>query len=200
MREAVLLGIVVAHVFLLLGLHAVLFRYVLPMMTISLLWVSKGIDEVARWGVVTARRALPLRGPLRWVDMGIRNVLVIALLLMAFWGLRWGSPLQDPGPNVGSLKQVGIWLASYRPGPKRVMTMHPQVPYYSRGTLLLMPYAEGSLALQYVHLKQPDFIVLVEEDRFIVPYLKQWLDSGIPDQSATLIYQAGGVAIYEWHG
>jgi 4-amino-4-deoxy-L-arabinose transferase-like glycosyltransferase len=197
-REAVLLGIAVAHVFLLLGLHAVLFRYVLPVMSISLLWVSKGIDELARWGVGTARRALP--PPPRWLDMGIRSVLMIALLLMAFWGLRWGSPLQDQGPSIGSLKQVGAWLAHYRPGPKRVMTTHPQVPYYSRGTLLLMPYAEGSLALQYVHLKQPDFIVLVEEDRLIAPYLKQWLDDGIPDPLATLIYKDSGVVIYEWHG
>jgi hypothetical protein len=201
MCEAVLLGIALAHVFLLLGLHTVLFRYVLPVMTISLLWVSKGIDEIARWGVGTVRRALPRWRPSpRWVDAGIRNVLMIALLVMAFWGLRWGSPLRDQGASVKFFKPVGTWLAHYRPGPNRVMTMHPQVPYYSRGTLLLMPYAESSLALQYIHLKQPDFIVLVEEDRVIAPYLKQWLDNGIPDRSATLIYEADGVVIYEWHG
>jgi hypothetical protein len=129
---------------------------------------------------------------------GIRSGLIVTLLLLALWGLRWGSPLQDQGPSTRPLKEVGIWLARYRPGAQRVMTIHAQVPYYSRGTLLMMPYAEGSLVLQYIHLKQPNFIVLVEEDGLIAPYLKQCLDEGIPDRSATLIYRASGVAVYEW--
>ena len=201
MCEAILLGISLAHVLLLLGLHTMLFRYVLPVMTISLLWVSKGIDELARWAATTTRRTLPRWRPApRWVDAGIRNVLIVMLLAMAAWGMRWGSPLQDQGPAIGSLKEVGTWLAHYRPGPNRVMTMHPQIPYYSRGTLLLMPYAESSLALQYIYLKQPDFIVLLDEDRAIAPYLKEWLDKGIPDPSATLIFETRGVVVYEWHG
>ena len=198
--EAVLLSIALAHVFLLLGLHVVLFRYVLPLATVFLLWVAKGIDEFARWGVETADRALSLgRSPRRRVDMAIRSGLIVALLLLALWGLRWGSPLQE-GPRIVLLQEAGTWLGHYRPGPKRVMTMHAQIPYYSQGTLLLMPYAEASLALRYVYLKHPDFLVLVEEDRLIAPYIKQWLDDGIPDPAAILIYQANGVAIYEWHG
>jgi 4-amino-4-deoxy-L-arabinose transferase-like glycosyltransferase len=198
--EAVLLSIALAHVFLLLGLHVVLFRYVLPLTTVSLLWVAKGIDEFARWGMQTASRVLSLgRSPRRRIDMGIRAGLIVALLLLALWGLRWGSPLQE-GPGIALLQEAGTWLGHYRPGPKRVMAMHAQVPYYSHGTLLLMPYAEASLALRYVHMKHPDFIVLVEEDRFIAPYMNQWLNDGIPDRSAALIYQANGVAIYEWHG
>jgi len=63
-----------------------------------------------------------------------------------------------------------------------------------------MPYAESSLALQYIYLKQPDFIVLLDEDRAIAPYLKEWLDKGIPDPSATLIFETRGVVVYEWHG
>jgi len=81
----------------------------------------------------------------------------------------------------------------------------PPGAYYSGGMLLLMPLAEASLALRYVHLKHPDFIVLFEDDGSTVAYLKQWLDEGIPDGAATLIYRAGnashrGVAIYEWRG
>jgi len=200
-REAMLLSIVLAQIFLLLGLHVVQFRYVLPLMIVTLLWVSKGIDEVARWGLGTARRALPLlHAPPQWIDVSIRSVLIGVLLLLMLWDLRWGSPWRDQEPTIASLKEVGTWLDHHRPGPKRVMTTRPQVPYYSRGTLLLMPYAEGSRALLYIHQKRPDFIVLFEEDGSILPYLKQWLGGGIPDRAATLIYQAGGVIIYEWKG
>jgi len=204
-QEGVLIGVALGHFFLLLGLHAVLFRYIFPILAVSLFWVSKGIEEAAQWGVGTARRVLPLcRPPARWADTGIRCVLIVVLLLQALWGMRWG-PLEDQGPKTVLLKEVGTWLGHYRPGPKRVMTMHPQVAYYSGGMLLLMPPAGASLALRYVHLKHPDFIVLLEGDGSTVAYLKQWLDEGIPDGAATLIYRAGnpshgGAAIYEWRG
>jgi hypothetical protein len=200
-REAVLLGTVLAHVFLLLGIHAMNFRYVVPLVIVCWLWVAKGIDEVARWGVESARRTASLRGsPRRWVDMGIRSGLTAALVLLALWGLRWGSPFGDVGQRRFLLREVGTWLDHYRPGPKRVMTTDAQVAYYSHGTLLPMPYAEASVALRYFRLKHPDFIVLIEEDRVVVPYLSQWMDHEIPDRSASPIYRANGVAIYEWRG
>lgn len=203
--EGVLLAVALGHLCLLLALHAVLFRYMFPLVPLSLLWVSKGIDEAAWWGLGTARRTVPLwRLPARWLDTGIRCVLIVALLLLAVWGVRWG-PLEDQGPKTLLLKDVGTWLGHYRLGPKRVMTVHGQIPYYSGGTFLPMPYAEASLALRYVHRKRPDFIVLIREESYMAPYLKQWLEEGIPDLAATLIFRAGGtspvgVAIYEWHG
>jgi len=201
-QEGVLIGVVLGHLFLLLGLHGVLFRYFFPILAIWLLWVAKGIEEAAQWGVGTARRALGLcRSPARWADIGIRCLLIAILLLQALWGMRWG-PLEDQGPKTVLLKEVGTWLAHYRPGSKRVMTLRPQIAYYSGGMLLLMPAAAAPLVLRYVHLKHPDFIVLLEDYGSIATYLKQWLDEGIPDEAATLIYRAGssheGVAIYEW--
>jgi 4-amino-4-deoxy-L-arabinose transferase-like glycosyltransferase len=202
-QEGVLIGVVLGHLLVLLGMHGVDLRLVLPLLAVSLFWISKGIDEAARWGAETARRALPARRPpARWVDTGIRCVLIVALLLQALWGMRWGS-FEDQGPETLVLKEAGMWLDRHRPGPKRVMTVHPQVAYYSGGTLLLMPPAEASLALRYVRLKHPDFIVIFEADGSFARYLKQWLDEGIPDAAATLVYRDsnashGAVAVYEW--
>jgi hypothetical protein len=196
----VLLSIVAAHLFLLLGLHVVLLRYILPLITLSWLWVAKGIDEIAQWAVQTAKEAVsPRVSRVRWLDVGVRGALVAALLLSALWGLRWGSPFEDLGPRAALLKDVGTWLDHYRPGPKRVMTTHAEIAYYSKGTLLLLPYAESSDVLRYVHLKRPDFII-IETDGTVAPYLRQWSDQGIPDQAATLIYRADGFTIYEWQG
>jgi len=46
--------------------------------------------------------------------------------------------------------------------------------------------------------------VLVREEHYPVPYLKEWLEEGIPGPAATLIYRVGpaslpDIAIYEWH-
>jgi hypothetical protein len=110
--------------------------------------------------------------------------------------MRWG-PLQDGSP---ALKDLGTWLDEYQPGPKRVMTVHPEIAYYAGGTFLPLPYANGSLAVRYVHRKEPDFIVLVRGDRDFSPYLAQWWEEGIPDPAAQLISRAGSpdLAIYKW--
>jgi len=203
--EGVLLAVTSGHLVLALGLHYVAPRYLLPLLPLSLLWISRGVDETARWGVRTARRAAALgRRAAGWLDPGIRGALIVGVLLLAALGVRWGS-LQDESPEALFMKDVGTWLGNYRPGPKRIMTVITEIPYYSGGLSFGMPYAEASLALRYVRSKQPDFIVLVRDQHYLAPYLKDWLEQGIPDQAATLIYRAGpasipDVAIYEWHG
>jgi 4-amino-4-deoxy-L-arabinose transferase-like glycosyltransferase len=202
--EGVFLAIAAGHLVLLLGLHFINVRYLFPLVPLSLLWIAQGIDGAARWGVGTARLGTARwRLPAPWFDTGIRCVLVGAVLLLALWGVRWAS-LRDVSPETLLLRDVGTWLGDHTPGPKRVMSVDPLIPCYSGGTFLPMPYAEASDALRYVHTKHPDFIVLIREERYVAPYLKQWLEEGIPDRSAKLIYRAGpaspaAVVIYEWH-
>jgi hypothetical protein len=172
------------------------------LLLVSLLWVAKGVDEVAWWSLGTARRALAGQ---RWVARRIatrtRCAVVIGILGLALWGAL-GKPLQDEGPEDLLLRDVGQWLADYRSGPKRVMTIHPEIAYYSGATWLPLPYADAQLSLQYVREKQPDFVVLTGMGH-AAPYLAQWLERGIPSDAARLIYRAGpaspaAIAIYEW--
>jgi hypothetical protein len=84
------------------------------------------------------------------------------------------------------------------------MTVATEIPYYSGGLSFRMSYADAALALRYVHSKHPDFIVLVREEQYGAPYLKEWLEAGIPDRATTLIYRVGpaslpDVAVCEWH-
>jgi len=75
--------------------------------------------------------------------------------------------------------------------------------YYANGSLMYLPYASSDLALRYIAKEKPDFIVLLEYAKGELPYLAQWFDHGIPDQSAELIYDQGDrqherVKIYRW--
>ena len=67
-----------------------------------------------------------------------------------------------------------------------------------------LPYTDSSTALRYVARKKPNFIVLngqwSEQAR---SYLAEWLENGIPDRRAELVWHAGDkleekVAIYRW--
>jgi 4-amino-4-deoxy-L-arabinose transferase-like glycosyltransferase len=204
-HESVLLTVGAAHLVLILGLHVVSFRYLLPVLPLLLLWISSGIDGAARWSVGTARPStrLPHRR-VHWAANSIRGVLIVAVLLLAVWGTRWGS-LQEEDPETLAVRDVGTWLGAYRPGPKRIMTVDALIPYYSGGTYLPLPYAEAPLALEYVRQQRPDFIALIGAKRPLAPYLEQWGETGIPDPAARLIYRSGrgspvDVAIYEWAG
>jgi hypothetical protein len=200
--ESVLLQVAGGHLLLLLGLHFVLPRYMFPLFLILLLWVAKGIDEVSWWSRGTARRTLSARGwAAPWIATGTRGAVVVGILLLALWGTL-GRPLQDQGPEDRLLRDVGKWLEGYRAGPKRIMTIHPEIAYYSGATWLPLPYADGPLSLRYVHRKHPDFVVLTGMGH-AAPYVAQWLEQGIPADAARLIYRAGPaspapVAIYEW--
>jgi 4-amino-4-deoxy-L-arabinose transferase-like glycosyltransferase len=205
MREGVLLAIGLGHVFTLLGAHGVQLRYVVPLLPLLIIWGAKGIDEAARWLVATVQRLSG--GGFRlatYFGTGARSVLILVLLLLSVRGLSWGG-FRDENPERLSLKQAGIWLERYKPGPKRIMSVLIEIPYYARGSLLPFPYAPGTLALEYVRVKEPDFLVLTGAPASGGPYLHDWFEHGIPDSSAHVIYRAGrsgdyDVVIYEWAG
>jgi hypothetical protein len=202
-REAVLLVIVIGQVTVLLGLPIISARYLFPIVPIAVLWIAQGIDVGARWGRGTARHGGLAARARAWVDAGVRAALMLAVLLITLWTLRWGS-LQADDPGALVLRSVGTWLQDYQPGAKRIMTVEPQIPYYAGGTFLPLPYADGAVALRYIQAKHPDFIVLTEQSSGVTPYLAQWLAFGIPDRAARLVYRAGpdesAAVIYEWHG
>ncbi len=202
-REVVLLAIGLGHVFTLLGAHWLQLRYVVPLLPFLIIWAAKGIDEAARWLVATVQRSTG--GGFRladYVGTGARAVLILVLLLLGMRGLSWGS-FRDENPGRLSLKQAGIWLEQYKPGPKRIMSVPIEVPYYAKGSLLPFPYAPATLVLEYVHVKGPDFLVLTSAPASVGSYIHDWFENGIPDSSAHVIYRGGQsgdyeVVIYEW--
>jgi len=202
-RETVLLAIGLGHVFTLLAAHFVQPRYVVPLLPLLIVWAAKGIDETARWVAATVQRIGGGRSALSaWAATGARAALILVLLLISVRGLTWAG-FRDEIPDKVSLKQAGIWLDRYRPGPKRIMSVAIEVPYYAKGSLLPFPYAPAARALEYVQVKKPDFLVLTGAQASVGPYIHDWYERGIPDASAREIYRAGrpgdyDVVIYEW--
>jgi hypothetical protein len=106
------------------------------------------------------------------------------------------------------LKDAGRWLDAYKGGEKTIMGTSYVFVHYSQGTLNYLPYASGSLALEYIRKKHPDFIALYSMDS--APYIKEWMQSGIPDPCARKIkrFQQGDepgrsaqsreIILYEW--
>ena len=91
-----------------------------------------------------------------------------------------------------ALKEAGLWLKQRYPGSKRMMTANSiAIPYYSQGIMMALPYADSSVALRYIHKKRPDFVVLEGRTIKLRPYIREWIEKGIPDGAAQRIYAKG---------
>ena len=75
--------------------------------------------------------------------------------------------------------------------------------FHARASYVPFPYSNSSLALKYIEKKGINFIVLREEWLSPAPYIKDWLENGVPDRRAQLIYceksQRGRILIYKWN-
>jgi hypothetical protein len=77
------------------------------------------------------------------------------------------------------------------------------VAYYSGGYYWSLPYAEPEVVLRYIEHKNPDFVVLNGRLMGLRPYLRSWIEKGIPHQVAHLVYTSGErledrILIYQW--
>jgi len=101
-------------------------------------------------------------------------------------------------------KELGLWLKSHagveRP---RIMGAGPMAAYYSGGALVLFPYTTSDRAIAFIEAQHVDFLVL--PPRLNRPYASDWIDHGVPDPRATVIYRIsdpaeGDIVVYRWMG
>lgn len=202
-RELYLVGLCVYLIIMLLAAHVELRRYVFPMLPFLLVWASAGFvaimsalqwcagrfhieRRIGIWGatvVVICLTVILLRGPAKSLD--------------SMWDFTSGW-----APN-GDQKEAGYWLKSADPGLKATYGT-PAFCYYADSFEWILPYSDGETALRYFHRKNPDYIFLDSGFSILAPYYDDWLRNGIPDSSASLIYQKefpGGrkVVIYRWN-
>jgi hypothetical protein len=196
-REAVVLVALGTALGILLVAQELDFRHTLTVLLILTLWAAKGVDELADWVVKTGAAAWGTeRG-----GLAVRGLMVLALCGIA--GQAVGAVSDFSQSRATQLKAAGVWLARHDPGPKKIMGTGTVVPYYARGDLWYLPYADSSLALRYIESKAPDFIVL--ESGNGRPFVDSWMKDGIPDGRGKRIYTGGvggqdRVMIYEWRG
>ena len=203
-HETILICMVISVLFLMATASDAEFRYVLPFVALSIIWVAKGIDEVGQW-------TRSLASSLQWQllpksrSMGLLAQMMLLLLFLgvALRGTRMNGMFLSEQARYADLKHAGLWLENLRPGPKRIACMGTIPTYYAQGTIIGLPYANSSQALRYFELNKVDFIVLDCHYSLVLPEVAQWMKYGIPDSRARLIYKTGadasnGIEIYRW--
>jgi 4-amino-4-deoxy-L-arabinose transferase-like glycosyltransferase len=179
-------------------------RFIIPVLPFLLLWASNGIVELSKWAGETVSALRPSKRNATWFYPVVQWTLSLVVVLAAT-GARGRVPdLADISARYIADKEAGLRiqsLASETDG--RIVDSLPILAYYARGLWVPLPSADSRTALAYIGEKHPSFVVVRGEKNGYLPYYEDWIERGIPDPRARLIYQAGTgpgteIAIYRW--
>jgi hypothetical protein len=181
------------------------FRYILPLIPISSLWVGKGLAELAKWSRAV-RASLPARSfpTATAVGTAVPCAALALWFAISLYGTNRNLLFRDEQPEYLDLKQAGTWIRTHSRGSVHVACSSTVITYYSTSTIHGLPVAPPAQALSYIRSIRPDFIVLDARDKLYYPELKDWIEHGIPDDQAQLVYDSGTktrnrIEIYRWH-
>ncbi len=204
LQEALLLMVVSMTVLILLAAHEVTLRYVFPLLPFFLIWAGNGAHELGDWASSTAALLWP-SSPFNRQSLAsiLAYGMIAVILLTAVVGFSHDHDLfWDDRPEFKTEKNAGLWLRTIAPGAL-VASSGTAIPYYAGAVWVPFPYADSSLALKYIALKKPDFVVLTALRGLGYPYMENWISHGIPDSRAKLIYESPNgageqVFVYSW--
>jgi 4-amino-4-deoxy-L-arabinose transferase-like glycosyltransferase len=188
----------------LIAMNELMFRYAFPVLPFLIVWAAQGLSEIGSWAKRT-QMAIMGTGLLssRVVDRTARTLLLVGTLGFAGYGSRAVAEFELAESKYQGVKDAGLWLGRYAPGPKTIMDVEPIVSFYASGTLFSLPFSDSSTCLRYIEGKAPDFIVLKGREINSRPFVAGWLKDSIPSGRAKLIYRVGDnledtIVIYRW--
>jgi 4-amino-4-deoxy-L-arabinose transferase-like glycosyltransferase len=178
-------------------------RFICLLLPVMVIWASNGVVALSSWALDTIGllRGRPLRS--RFIAPPMEVAAIGLILLAAMMGLGGVGELERFGARNEPQRKAAIWLDQYHPGPKVVMDGWDVIAFHAGAGYRHFPYADAATAIAYIDRAKVDFIVLSGADMPHWPYLRDWLENGIPDRRAKLVYSAGSapqerIAIYQW--
>ena len=177
-------------------------RYFVLFLPVMIIWAANGIVLLSRWAGATMRLAGSGAPNSRKVGIGVGFTCGAMLLLISLFGIGHVFDLIAFDYDSRPVKQAGKWLNALMPGPKTVMDASTILAFEAGASFVVFPYTDASSALKYIEKKRVNFVVFRDDMFSTAPYFKDWLDNGIPNRRAQLIYsdqtQRGRILIYKW--
>jgi 4-amino-4-deoxy-L-arabinose transferase-like glycosyltransferase len=202
------LALLMVPVSMVLGLLSVVawvaLRYYFIFLPTLIIWASEGIVELSKWVLATLgaiRRGAVLRS---LAARSVTPAAVAAIALISYRGIGDVPDLAMWGPQSRIVKRAGEWLGNLHARPKTIMDTATNVAFQARAAYVPFPWSDSETALRYIEAKGIDFIVVRTANASSGrPYLSDWVENGIPDRRAELVYskkspRMGDIIIYRW--
>ena len=179
-------------------------QMVIVVLPILLIWAASGV------ATLSARFANAFVTP-RVLTTRFRSAVSVFLLLgMVAVSSRHVDAipaLAETGPFGRKIREASRWLTWVDQGGKRIMDSSPNLALHAGALFVPLSPGDGPAALAAIEAADVDFIVVRSSGVASRAYLRDWLERGIPDHRARLVYSDQAhtdqrVVIYRWteHG
>lgn len=199
--ELVLLAFGGSALAVLLTVQHLDFRNFFPLLVLLLIWAGRGLDHIGSWVSDSSGSVLGRVRGARLVSGFAAGSVLLALLAFSFLGV--GDVSEFSQARAVNLRRAGLWIRSQAPKGAAVMDGGTVVSYYAGLRLEWLPFASSETALRYLDFKRPDYVIVRVSGTPSRPYLKEWIERGIPSPHAVLVREFGasrpdGVRVYRW--
>ena len=161
-------------------------RFYIAFVPIMCIAGAAGVVAVARWGRDSASAWGGSPGVARIVGGLLGLVAVSSVVLCA----RSVSPGELSGFDATSrpVRVAAQWLRQAAGASARVMDTNSVVAYHAQADFTWYPYCDEATAIRYIDKKDIQYLVLRDWRSQVTPYLKHWLDHGVPQGRGTVVY------------
>jgi 4-amino-4-deoxy-L-arabinose transferase-like glycosyltransferase len=178
-------------------------RYLFTIMPVLVLWSANGLQELAVW-VIGSEFITTRFHRWKWIAPAVQLGVAAVIVAISVGGIEGdGYFANEHSPEAAAARDAGLWLARNGFESKRLAVRLPVVPYYAKGTLIAFPCGDPDVTLQYLARRRVDFVVLESAEAQVLPTIGEWIEHGIPDPRARLVYDKTSTAgvrvvIYQW--
>jgi len=151
-KEAYLLGIVIMTCVGYSLVH-VIPRYLVPLLSVFIIWCAYGINRVVEWAVIISKRA--------WVKKYAYMVIVFLMLLV--FAPKYVRTLRGDFHNKEIVyKEMGGWIKGNRGEGLTIMSLKPMTAFYAEGDHIYLPWADYQQTIDYARENGVDIIAVDE--------------------------------------
>lgn len=175
-------------------------RYAAPLIVFILYFSAVGLDWLSDFITRQLRSRFPKAHQInRSLVVGLATAILLVSTVPSIRALR-----NFDNPKCYDVsKDAGLWLQQQGASSPRVMDLSLGTTFFSGGTALIPPYTDEATAIRYIAKHDPTYIAAFEQDCKRSPYMCGWLEDGIPDNRAKLVYEDDSLAgcrikLYEW--
>lgn len=172
-------------------------RFYLLFLVFFCIWASAAATRLMLW----ARKSAAMLGLMaRQQAFAASAVWMLAVAAVLIPSAAWTYPVLSAARGTRPVKAISAGLAA--PGTAlRIADVSTPFAFHARADFVWLPYCDEATALRYLEKMQVTQVVVRGDDPELRPYLKKWMEGGVPNSRlvARTISGAGEVVqVYDF--
>jgi 4-amino-4-deoxy-L-arabinose transferase-like glycosyltransferase len=171
-------------------------RFYILFLLFFCIWAPVGLARLMRWAQGTACMLGAGRNQQAFFGSAVQ-ILAVAAVIAA--SVAWASMMFSQARGTRAFKAVAVSFATSNPS-MRVADTSTYFAFHAHAANFLLPYCDEVTALRYLEKMRVTHIIVRDQGWYSTPYLKKWMDVGVPNTRQIVGMIAGNgerIHVYE---